>query len=388
MARWPDDQMTRFLLADFFTPVFESLLYDGHELVSDGAVDNAMVIAQREVNDGADGDGICAVFVGDHHGLFGDTADAHDGNVRLVDDGQAEDGAKLAGVGDGEGCTFDVSRHELLRTGALAEVGDAALQSEEVELVGVLENGDDESPIERDGDAGVDVLVVTDAIAFERTVDDGILLQGDDGGAHKERHEGKPRAIALLEAVLELVSQIDDASHVHLEHAVDVSAGAARFDHALRDDLAHLGHGYKVARNHSRRRGRGLTGYGGRSWSSRAVLDEIEDVLLGDAAASAGAAYLCKVHIVLAGELADKRGRANVGIFFVLRSAGGGRGRRSGRSRSNGLGRGGGGSATAVANHTDDGVDLNGVAFGNLDFLKDSAGWGGDFGVDLVGGNL
>ena len=71
-----------------------------------------MVIAQREVYDGTDGDGICAVFVVDHEWLFGDTADAHDGHVRLVDDGQAEDGSKLAGVGDGEGCTFDVSRKE------------------------------------------------------------------------------------------------------------------------------------------------------------------------------------------------------------------------------------------------------------------------------------
>src|SRR5450759_688422 len=205
-----------------------------------------MVIAQREVNDGTDGDGICTVFVGDHHGLFGDTADAHDGHVRLVDDGQAEDGAKLAGVGDGEGCTFDVRRHELLRTGALAEVSDAALQSEEVEFVGVLENGDNESPIERDGDAGVDVLVVADAVAFERAVDDRILLQGDDGGTHKERHEGEPRAVALREVVLELVSQVYDARHIHLEHAVDVSAGTARFDHTLRDDPAHLGHGYKA----------------------------------------------------------------------------------------------------------------------------------------------
>src|ERR1022692_2366598 len=92
--------MARFLrLADFFTPVFKSLLYDDHELVGHGAIDNAMVVAEREVNDGTDGDGICAVFVGDDHGLFGDTADAHDGHVRLVDDGQAEDSAKLAGVG-------------------------------------------------------------------------------------------------------------------------------------------------------------------------------------------------------------------------------------------------------------------------------------------------
>src|SRR5208282_806173 len=244
--------MTRFrsrLLADFFSPVFESLFYDQHELVGQSAVDNAMVIAQCKVNDGTDGDGICAVLVSDHHGLFGDAADAHDGHVRLVDNGQAEDCAKLAGVGNGEGGTFDVRRHELLRTGALAVVGDTALESKKVELVGVLENGDDEPPIERDGDAGIDMLVVADAVAFERAVDDRILLQGDDGSAHEKRHEGKPRAVALLEAVLELVSQVDDASYVHFEHAVDVSAGAARFDHALRDDLAHLGQGDEVAWN-------------------------------------------------------------------------------------------------------------------------------------------
>src|SRR5450631_632210 len=163
-------------LADFFAPVFKSLLDDDHELVGQSAVDDAMVVTVREVNDGTDGDGIRAVFVGDHHGLFGDTADAHDGDVRLVDDGQAEDSAKLAGVGNGESRTFDVRRHELLRTGALSEVSDAALQSEEVEFVGVLENGDDESPVERDGDASVDVLVVADAVAFQRAVDDGILL--------------------------------------------------------------------------------------------------------------------------------------------------------------------------------------------------------------------
>src|SRR6266478_1079135 len=214
-----------------------------------------MVVIQREVNDGGNYDGIRAIFVGDHQGLLGDTADTHDGHIRLVDDGQAEDGAKLAGVGNGEGGTFDVGRHELLRTGALAEVGDAALQSEEVELVGVLENGDDESPIKGDRDASVDVLVVADALAFERAVYDRILLQGDDGSAHKEWHEGKARAVTLFEAILELVSQIDDASHIHLEHAVDVSAGAARFDHALGNDLAHFGHRHQVAWNDSRRRG-------------------------------------------------------------------------------------------------------------------------------------
>src|SRR5258708_10827481 len=214
-----------------------------------------MVVTQGEVNDGANCDGICPIFIGDHQRLFSDTADAHDGDVRLIDDGQAEDGTKLAGIGDGESGTLDISRHELLRTGTLAEIGDAALQSQEVELVGVLENGDNESPLEGDRDARVDVLVVADAVAFERAVDDRKFLHPDDATAPKECHKGKPRAVTLFEAILELVSQIDDASHIHLEHAVDVSAGAARFDHALGNYLAHFVHRHQVAWNNSRRRG-------------------------------------------------------------------------------------------------------------------------------------
>ncbi len=154
------------------------------------------------MDDGADGDGIVAFFIGDDQRHFRDAAHAHDGGVGLVDDGQSEDSAELAGVGDGEGGAFDVFRLELLSAGALAEVGDAALQAEEVEISGVFEDGDDESPVERDGDAHVDAAVVADVIAFERRVDDGPLLQCDDGGAHEERHEGEADAVALLESGL------------------------------------------------------------------------------------------------------------------------------------------------------------------------------------------
>jgi hypothetical protein len=91
------------------------------------------------------------------------------------------------------------------------------------------------------------VAVVADALlltlAFERRVDDGELLQGDDGRAHEERHEGQSRAVALLESGLQFVTQGNDFGDVYLEHGVDVGAGAARFDHALRDDPAHVRHG-------------------------------------------------------------------------------------------------------------------------------------------------
>src|SRR5580693_408355 len=281
----------RHVLADLFAPRFQILLHQSHELVSDGAVNEAVVVAEREVNDGANGDGIVAFFVGDDEGLLGNASHAHDGGVRLIDDGQAKNGAELAGVGDGEGGAFDVLRLEFLATGAFAEVGDTALQTEEVEVAGILEDGDDESPVEGDGNAYINVAVVADVIAFERGVDDWPLLDRDDGGAHEEWHEGEADAVALLEGVLVFGTQGDDAGEIHFIHAVDVSAGTARLDHALGDDLAHVGHGDEVAgigrgSGWSRWSGCGLRSRGGGSRGSRRwALDEGHDVLLGDAAA-------------------------------------------------------------------------------------------------------
>jgi hypothetical protein len=95
-------------LADVFGPLFEVLFYLRHELIGDGAVDETVIVAQCEMDDAADGDGVVAVFVSDDHWLFRDSADAHDGGVWLIDDGQAEDGSELAGIGDGEGGAFHV----------------------------------------------------------------------------------------------------------------------------------------------------------------------------------------------------------------------------------------------------------------------------------------
>ena len=63
-------------------------------------------------------------------------------------------------------------RLELLRPGALGDVGNRAAQAEQVLLVGVLDDRDDEAALERDRDAEVDVLLVDDVVAVERRVDD------------------------------------------------------------------------------------------------------------------------------------------------------------------------------------------------------------------------
>ena len=82
------------------------------------------------------------------------------------DDGRAELLAEDAGVGEGEGAAGDFVGGELLVAGAVGEVDDGARDAEEVLLFGLLDDRDDEAPLERDGDADVDVLVVEDGVAL------------------------------------------------------------------------------------------------------------------------------------------------------------------------------------------------------------------------------
>src|SRR6185437_7821506 len=77
-------------LADLFVPVFEVGLEVGHELAGVGAVHDAVIEAEGEVLDGADGDRVGAVLVRHHHRLLAQPADAQDGRLRLVDDRHAE----------------------------------------------------------------------------------------------------------------------------------------------------------------------------------------------------------------------------------------------------------------------------------------------------------
>ena len=155
-------------LADVFGPVLEIRLEVGHEFAGVGAVDDAVIEAQREALDGADRDGVVAVLVGEDFGFLVEAADAEDRGLRLVDDRRAELLAEDAGVGKREGAAGDLVRSELLVAGAVGQVDDGARDAEEVLLLGLLDDGDDQAPVERDGDADVDVLVVADGVALDR----------------------------------------------------------------------------------------------------------------------------------------------------------------------------------------------------------------------------
>ena len=114
-----------------------------HEAVGVGPVHQAVVEGQREVAHGPDGDGVVA-----HHRPLLDGPDPEDGHLRLVDDRRAEEAAEDAGVRDGEGPALHLLDLELLRARAVGEVVHGAGEAEHVLLVGVVDDGHDEAPVE------------------------------------------------------------------------------------------------------------------------------------------------------------------------------------------------------------------------------------------------
>ena len=108
--------------------------------IGDGAVDQPVVEAERQVRHRPDRDRI----VDDHRPLF-DRADAENRHLRLVDDRHPELRAELSGVGDRERAAVHFLGLELLGARAIGDVGDRAAQTEHVLLVGVLDDRDDQA---------------------------------------------------------------------------------------------------------------------------------------------------------------------------------------------------------------------------------------------------
>src|SRR5262249_34998900 len=153
-------------------PSFQMLRNRAQELVGHSTIDDTVIVAERDVADGSNRNGIAAAGIGHDNWHLLDRANAHDRYLRLEDDRQAEHLTELAGVGDGEGSTLYVVGQELLRAGSIAEIADGSLQSEEALFFRVLDDRHDQSPVESYGDADIDLAMVVDIVAFDRGIDD------------------------------------------------------------------------------------------------------------------------------------------------------------------------------------------------------------------------
>src|SRR5437867_10196125 len=206
----------------------------------------------------------------------------------------------------------------------------------------------------------------------------------------------------LLKGGFRLVAQAHNPADFHFEHAVHMSAGPPRFNHALRDDLAHLRHRHQIPRDGRRGWSWGLSW---RSHSSRcrssslAPVKKSHDVLFRNAPAEPGAVHLRKIYVVLTRNLSHQRRGTSV-LALLMR----GRCRflncrrlrlRRGRFllfRSCwrwwcGLGRRSRGLSICAddANHC---VHLNSSAFCDLNVLKNAGRGRWNFSVDFVSRNF
>src|SRR5204862_4176605 len=113
----------------------DQLPHPEEEPVAGDAVDDAVIVRERQVHHRADDDGILAVALADHRPLD-DLAHAQDADLRLVDDGGAEEVSLQSRIGDGERPAGELVGRHLASAAARGEVVDGARQTEDAELVG------------------------------------------------------------------------------------------------------------------------------------------------------------------------------------------------------------------------------------------------------------
>src|ERR1039457_4281772 len=160
-------------LSERFVPVLKVILDDDHELVSNRAVDDTVIVSDRDVTDGSDRDAVVALFIGNDCRHLVNGADAHNGKLRLIDDRHTELGTEDSGIGDGESTALNIFRFQFLGASAFSEIGDGALETDKAQFIGALDDRNDETPIEGNCDTEIDILFVINVLAFNRGVDDG-----------------------------------------------------------------------------------------------------------------------------------------------------------------------------------------------------------------------
>ena len=125
-----------------------------------------------------------------------------------------------------------------VQAGAIGDVLDRLRQAEDVALARAFHDRHDQSVLERDRDAEIDLIPVDDVVAVDGGVHDAVPPQTIHDDCGDERREGELGAHPLVVVLLGLADLVD-ARVVHFEDGIDVRRGALAEDHVLRNLLAH-----------------------------------------------------------------------------------------------------------------------------------------------------
>ena len=130
---------------------------------------------------------------------------------------------------------------ELFGAGAVGEVGDGAAQVEQIAAAGLFDDRHDEPPVERHGNADVDVVVVDNVIANQGGVDHRNRLQRIRDGLDDEGQIGELSTRLFILGSFG-IANLRDAGKVDFEDRVHVRRDAAAQHHVLGDLLPHHRH--------------------------------------------------------------------------------------------------------------------------------------------------
>lgn len=139
--------------------LFEIMFHLGHESIRRRPIDNPVVERQTEVAHWPNGDRIV-----NDDGSFLNGADAQNGDLRLMDDGGAEQAAEPTMVCDRECSALNLFRIQLLGPGSFGKIRDFFRQLGQSFSIGMPNHRHQESVLERRSDADVDIFLDDDSL--------------------------------------------------------------------------------------------------------------------------------------------------------------------------------------------------------------------------------
>eukprot|EP01137_Pigoraptor_chileana_P003231 Opistho-2@43121 len=206
----------------------------------------------------------------DGHGAIKDSVHAENSRLRGIDDRRAHKRPIHPSVRDGEGPANHVLDGNVVRAGLCTEGSNRLFDIRKGHLFAVAENGDNKTLGRCHGDANVDIIAVDNLLTLNNGIDDGLVLEGDDRGLDKSRHEAELNLVLLEKIILELVAQCGNVAHVNLVECGEHRIGVLSLLQTLGNGEAHTRHLDPTLRALSSLGGLGdLRGRGFLLWCSR-----------------------------------------------------------------------------------------------------------------------
>src|SRR5690625_4438826 len=148
------------------------------------AVDNAMIVAERQIHHRADHD-----LTADDHRAFLNLVHSKNAGLRRVQNGRGHERSVDPAIRDSEGAALHVIERQLAVARLLPEFRNPLLDPGKAHSVGIAYHRDHEALLGADSDADMRIFLVDDLFALDLGIDRRDLGKRMAAGFHEEGHE-------------------------------------------------------------------------------------------------------------------------------------------------------------------------------------------------------